>query len=191
MTTESQIKNTLDLFEEITGEAKSLFLKKAEDYGSSWRILRLPSITDQIFIKAKRIRSIQDSGKQLVDDPIRDEFIGIINYSVMALMQIKLIDEDETDLELSVDELEMRYNMVISDIRVLLVNKNTDYGEAYRDMRIPSIVDIILMKLIRIKQIEKNGGKTQVSEGVDAGYQDLINYGVFALILINSIDEEG
>lgn len=191
-----EIMTTHGHFEEITKEAKYLFVEKGKDYGTSWRILRLPSITDQIYIKVARIRAIQIAGKQKVKDPIRDEFIGIINYSLMALMQINFIDQKINILDMELDGVNMLYDTVVSDIRVLLADKNHDYGEAWRDMRIPSIVDIMLMKLIRIKQIEDNFGETLVSEGVDAGYKDLVNYAVFALILMseqpsNGISETG
>jgi hypothetical protein len=158
-----------------------LFEKKTRDYGTAWRILRLPSITDQIFIKAQRIRSIQEKGTQKVDDPIRDEFIGIINYCIMALMQINL--NDKVSLELSFEELEPTYDRVVNETFGLLQQKNHDYGEAWREMRVTSITDIILMKLLRVKQIEDNLGKTLISEGVKANYQDMINYSVFAMIL--------
>lgn len=159
---------------------KSLFEKKTRDYGTAWRVLRLPSITDQIFIKAQRIRSIQEKGIQKVDDPIRDEFIGIINYCIIALIQIRL--ERSANLEMSFEELEPLYDQAAKETFELLQNKNHDYGEAWRDMRVTSITDIILMKLLRVKQIEDNQGKTLVSEGVKANYQDMINYSVFALI---------
>lgn len=159
---------------------KSLFEKKTRDYGTAWRILRLPSITDQIFIKAQRIRSIQEKGIQKVDDPIKDEFIGIINYCIIALIQIQL--EKSTDMDIKFEDLEPLYDRAVQETFDLLQNKNHDYGEAWRDMRITSITDIILMKLLRVKQIEDNQGKTLVSEGVKANYQDMINYAVFAMI---------
>ena len=162
---------------------RSLFEKKTRDYGTAWRILRLPSITDQIFIKAQRIRSIQEKGVQKVDDPIRDEFIGIINYCVMALIQVKLASS--ASLEMSFEELAPLYDDAVNETYELLQNKNHDYGEAWREMRVTSITDIILMKLLRVKQIEDNQGKTLVSEGVKANYQDMINYSVFAMILSN------
>ena len=162
---------------------RSLFEKKTRDYGTAWRILRLPSITDQIFIKAQRIRSIQEKGIQKVDDPIRDEFIGIINYCVMALIQVKLASS--ASLEMSFEELAPLYDDAVNETYELLQNKNHDYGEAWREMRVTSITDIILMKLLRVKQIEDNQGKTLVSEGVKANYQDMINYSVFAMILSN------
>ena len=157
-------------------------MNKASDYGTAWRILRLPSITDQIFIKANRIRSIQDKGVNKVGEAITDEFIGIINYCLIALIQIELDDDDR--LELKVEELMSLYDQFVENTRQLLENKNHDYDEAWRDMRVSSITDIILMKLFRVKQIEDNAGKTKVSEGVDANYMDMINYAVFALILL-------
>ena len=165
----------------MIGICRSLFLKKTADYGTAWRILRLPSITDQIYIKAQRIRSIQEKGTQKVNDPIRDEFIGIINYCIMALIQIKL--NNSSLIDLTVDEVQPLYDEGVNETFELLQNKNHDYGEAWRDMRVTSITDIILMKLLRVKQIEDNAGKTLVSEGVKANYQDMINYAVFAMIL--------
>lgn len=173
-------KATEEAYKEIISECKKLFEDKTKDYGTAWRILRLPSITDQIFIKAQRIRSIQEKGRQKVEDDIRGEFIGIINYCIIALMQIQLVKEEE--MELSWDHLEPLYAQAADSTLKLLQNKNHDYGEAWREMRISSITDIILMKLLRVKQIEDNEGNTIVSEGVDANYQDMINYSVFCLI---------
>lgn len=175
------IEKTSAEYREVIATCKSLFEKKTRDYGTAWRILRLPSITDQIFIKAQRIRSIQEKGTQKVDDPIRDEFIGIINYCIMALMQMRL--EHNPSLELTFEELEPVYDLVVKETFELLEQKNHDYGEAWREMRITSITDIILMKLLRVKQIEDNLGRTLISEGVKANYQDMINYSVFAMIL--------
>ena len=154
--------------------------RKTRDYGTAWRILRLSSITDQIFIKAQRIRSIQEKGAQKVDDPIKDEFVGIINYCIIALIQMSL--ENSSNMDMKFEELEAHYDKAATDTFNLLQNKNHDYGEAWREMRVTSITDIILMKLLRVKQIEDNQGKTIVSEGVAANYQDMINYAVFALI---------
>jgi len=179
------ISNTQSQYREVISTCKDLFLNKTRDYGTAWRVLRLPSITDQIFIKAQRIRSIQEKGVQKVGDPIRDEFTGIINYCVIALIQLAL--EGSTKTELTTEEVMPLYDGVIEETQQLLHNKNHDYGEAWREMRISSITDIILMKLMRVKQIENNEGKTTVSEGVKANYQDMINYAVFALILM---DEE-
>lgn len=157
-------------------------MHKASDYGTAWRILRLPSITDQIFIKANRIRSIQEKGVNKVGEAINDEFIGIINYCLIALVQIELSDDER--MEIPVDELMKLYDKFVDNTMGLLENKNHDYDEAWRDMRVSSITDIILMKLFRVKQIEDNQGQTKVSEGIDANYMDMINYSVFALILL-------
>jgi Domain of Unknown Function (DUF1599). len=170
-------------YREVIATCKTLFEKKTRDYGTAWRILRLSSITDQIFIKAQRIRSIQEKGSQKVGDTIKDEFIGIVNYCLIALMQIKLADSEKLDLKF--EELERLYEEAADETFNLLQNKNHDYGEAWREMRVTSITDIILMKLLRVKQIEDNAGKTLVSEGVKANYQDMINYSVFALIKLN------
>jgi len=173
-------EKTASEYKQVITTCKALFLKKTKDYGTAWRILRLPAITDQIFIKAKRIRSIQEKGSQRIDDPITDEFIGIINYCVIALLQMKL--EGSAKTELTVDEVEPLYTAAIDETFNLQQDKNHDYGEAWRDMRVESMTDIILMKLLRVKQIEDNEGKTLVSEGVKANYQDMINYAVFCLI---------
>ncbi len=177
------IEKTAQEYRDVIALCKSLFENKTRDYGTAWRILRLPSITDQIYIKAQRIRSIQEKGTQKVEDPIKDEFVGIINYCVMALMQAEL--KDASDVEMTFDELEPLYDRIVNDTFDLLQNKNHDYGEAWRGMRVTSITDIILMKLLRVKQIEDNKGRTLVSEGVKANYQDMINYSVFAMILLN------
>jgi hypothetical protein len=176
------IEKTSTEYQAVVSTCKALFEKKTRDYGTAWRILRLPSITDQIFIKAQRIRSIQEKGVQKVDDSIKDEFIGIINYCIIALMQIEL--EDLTDVDFNFETIQPYYDKAVMETFRLLQNKNHDYNEAWRNMRITSITDIILMKLIRVKQIEDNQGKTVVSEGVKANYQDMINYAVFAMILM-------
>lgn len=181
METQTSIEYT-----QVINRCKELFRKKTLDYGTAWRILRLSSITDQIFIKAQRIRSIQELGIQKVSDPIEDEFVGIINYCLLALVQISL-NEDKR-LEIPYDELEPLYDRWAADTKALLENKNHDYGEAWRDMRVSSMTDIILMKLYRIKQIEDNQGKTLVSEGIEANYQDMINYAVFCMIKMKSND---
>lgn len=177
------IEKTAHEYKSIISTCKSLFEKKTRDYGTAWRILRLSSITDQIFIKAQRIRSIQEKGVQKVDDPIKDEFVGIINYCIIALIQIEL--GNTPDVEIPFEKLEPLYDGAVNETFDLLQNKNHDYGEAWRDMRVTSITDIILMKLYRVKQIEDNQGKTLVSEGVKANYQDMINYAVFAMILLD------
>lgn len=175
--------NTIGEYKEVIEACKAIFKKKTQDYGTAWRILRLPSITDQIYIKAQRIRSIQDKGAQKVADDIQGEFIGIINYCLMALMQQELPQNEQ--MELDYEELEPLYDKWVENTLQLLTNKNHDYGEAWRNMRVSSITDIILMKLLRVKQIEDNQGRTLISEGVVANYQDIINYSVFALILLN------
>jgi hypothetical protein len=175
--------NTEKEYRSIIKTCKNLFDKKNHDYGTSWRILRLPSITDQIFIKANRIRSIQMKGQQKVADDIKGEFIGIINYCVMALIQCELGENYEMDL--SATQVSDLYQKHVDETIALLMDKNHDYDEAWRSMRVSSITDIILMKLFRTKQIEDNQGVTLVSEGVEANYQDMINYAVFALILMN------
>ncbi|MEY4986969.1 MAG: hypothetical protein RL567_748 [Bacteroidota bacterium] len=167
-------------YRQVISYCKALFDKKNKDYGTSWRILRLPSLTDQIFIKAQRIRSIQDKGAQRIEDGIEGEFIGIINYCIIALIQKSLESSDQ--MEFSPEELSGFYDQQVEATLELLRNKNHDYGEAWRDMRISSMTDLILMKIFRTKQIENNQGVTLVSEGVEANYQDMLNYAVFCLI---------
>ncbi|CAN5433091.1 DUF1599 domain-containing protein [soil metagenome] len=174
------ILKTSTQYKEVISACQELFAKKTRDYGTAWRVLRLPSITDQIYIKAQRIRSIQEKGEQKVEDSISDEFIAIVNYCVMALIQMKL--EGTSELEMKAEEAVPLYESAVKETYSLLENKNHDYGEAWREMRVSSITDIILMKLLRVKQIEDNGGKTLVSEGIKANYQDMINYAVFCLI---------
>jgi hypothetical protein len=183
------IEKTAIEYKQVIATCKALFTKKTRDYGTAWRILRLPSITDQIFIKAQRIRSIQEKGVQKINDPVTDEFIGIINYCIIALIQMELVDSTKT--EMTVEELEPLYDRAVNETFALQQDKNHDYGEAWRDMRVSSITDIILMKLLRVKQIENNDGKTLVSEGVKANYQDMINYAVFALILLKAAEQPG
>jgi hypothetical protein len=167
-------------YRQVISYCKALFDKKNKDYGTSWRILRLPSLTDQIFIKAQRIRSIQEKGAQRIEDGIEGEFIGIINYCIIALIQKSLESSDQ--MEFSPEELSAFYDQQVETTLELLRNKNHDYGEAWRDMRISSMTDLILMKIFRTKQIENNQGVTLVSEGVEANYQDMLNYAVFCLI---------
>ena len=169
-------------------KSKDIFLKKMEDYGTAWRILRTSSITDQIFIKAKRIRSIEQKVEQRVNEGIEPEFMGVVNYAVIALMQLEIgelvmKEEEDTKIpELQKDHVESRYDFHIVCAYDLMSDKNHDYDEAWRDMRISSLTDLILMKLLRIKKIENNKGKTLISEGVNANYYDIINYAIFALI---------
>lgn len=172
-------------YNQVIEVCKEVFEKKTKDYGTAWRILRLPSLTDQIYIKAQRIRSIQEKGKQQVQDTIADEFVGIINYCIMAIIQSEL--RDHSKLEMSFSELEPLYDGIAHETLELLKNKNHDYGEAWRDMRVSSMTDLILMKLLRVKQIEDNEGKTLISEGIKANYQDMINYAVFSLIKLNFV----
>ncbi len=169
-------------FDKIIEKCEDLFKKKMQDYGAAWRILRLPSLTDQIFIKANRIRSIQEKKEMKVQEAIDGEFIAIINYSAIALIQLDLGVADQPDLE--VEEAVKYYQDYVAKAKSLMQNKNHDYGEAWRDMRVSSITDMILQKILRIKQIEDNQGKTIVSEGLDANYFDMLNYAVFALILL-------
>lgn len=178
--------NTNDQYDQVIDICKKLFEKKTRDYGTAWRILRPSSITDQIFIKASRIRSIQESGNQKIDDPIEDEFIGMINYAIMGLIQLKF-EGGSQPIDMDLDQVMDFYDEETKIIRILLNRKNHDYGEAWRSMRISSIVDLILMKIHRIKSIEDNQGKTEVSEGIDAGYQDIVNYSVFSLILMGKV----
>lgn len=174
------MENTSREYDSVIAVCRNLFANKMKDYGSAWRILRLPSLTDQIFIKAQRIRSLQENDVRKVDEDEISEFIGIINYSVMALIQLELGVADQPDL--SADKAVSLYDDKINLTKNLMLAKNHDYGEAWRDMRVSSLTDLILQKLLRVKQIEDNKGKTIVSEGIDANYQDMINYAVFALI---------
>ncbi len=155
-------------------------MKKTRDYGTAWRILRPSSITDQIFIKAQRIRTLEEKQVSKVGDDITGEYIGIVNYCVIAMMQLD--STDETSYELDPELVEMMFDSKVTETRDLMFAKNHDYGEAWRDMRISSLTDLILMKILRVKQIEDNEGKTLASEGVKANYQDMLNYAVFALI---------
>ena len=175
--------NTSNQYDLVVEQCRNLFTKKMSDYGSAWRILRLPSLTDQIFIKAQRIRQLQENDVRKVDEDEKSEFIGIINYSIMALIQLELGVVENPDL--SSEEATELYDKHILITKELMENKNHDYGEAWRDMRVSSLTDLIIQKLLRVKQIEDNEGKTLVSEGIDANYQDMINYAVFAMIHLN------
>ena len=175
--TESEYKQVIAL-------CKDVFEKKTKDYGTAWRILRLSSLTDQLFIKAQRIRSIQEKGEQKIEDDINNEFVGIINYAIIAIVQEGL-DKNEA-LEIPYSTLEPMYEQTVHETLNLLLAKNHDYGEAWRDMRVSSMTDLILMKLYRVKQIEDNQGKTIISEPVKANYQDIINYAVFCLIKLKN-----
>ncbi len=179
--------DTSQQYDAVTEECRQLYAKKMEDYGAAWRILRLPSLTDQIFIKAQRIRSIEEKGRQMVGDNLRGEFVGILNYSVMALIQLELGVAEQVDI--NAHEAQVLFDKYIAEAKALMERKNHDYGEAWRDMRISSFTDLILQKLLRVKQIEDNKGKTLVSEGLDANYFDMINYAVFALIQMNEKEQ--
>lgn len=172
--------NTSEEYNSVIETCRSLFINKMKDYGSAWRILRLPSLTDQIFIKAQRIRGLQQNDERKVDEGEVSEFIGIINYSIMALIQLEKGVVEQPDM--SLEEATKQYDKHVAVTKQLMLDKNHDYGEAWRDMRVSSLTDLILQKLLRVKQIEDNQGKTLVSEGIDANYQDMINYAVFAMI---------
>ena len=176
------MQDTSKQYDTVIESCKDIFLKKSEDYGTSWRVLRTISVVDQILIKAQRIRTIQQKGTQRIDDDITAEFRGIINYGVIGLIQLQLPDSERE--EIPIHELTGLYNNKISTAKKLMLDKNHDYGEAWREMSQESFVDLILMKLQRIKQILANDGQTLISEGIDANYLDIINYAVFALILI-------
>ena len=175
------MNETIVEYDSIIKKCEDIFAKKMKDYGSAWRILRISSLTDQIFIKAQRIRSIESKGTQKIDEGVINEFIGIVNYSVIGLIQIDLgVSEQPEDLKF--EKVMNLFNKHVLSSKDLMVNKNHDYGEAWRDMRVSSLTDLILQKLLRVKQIEDNKGSTIMSEGIDANYLDMLNYAVFALI---------
>lgn len=176
-------------YDEVIGSCRKVFMDKAADYGTSWRVLRLVSVTDQLFIKARRIRTLQEKQTQKIGDDIRSEFKGILNYSVIGLIQIKLADHPSEELDLKT--LESLYDAAIAEARQLMLNKNHDYGEAWRDMSQESFADLILVKLKRIRQMLANNGVTRVSEGIDANLLDILNYAAFALILIGEGKHQG
>lgn len=176
------MNTTSQEYDNVIATCRSLFVNKMKDYGSAWRILRLPSLTDQIFIKAQRIRGLQENDVRKINEGETGEFIGIINYSIMALVQLELGVAEQPDLDVA--KATQLFDAKIKLTKELMQDKNHDYGEAWREMRVSSLTDLILQKLLRVKQIEDNKGKTLVSEGIDANYQDMINYAVFALILM-------
>lgn len=180
--------DTIRQYSEALEECKNIFLKKTKDYGTSWRVLRSKSITDQIFIKAQRIRSIDEKGIQKVNESIEHDFMAMVNYGIIALIQLEMGGNGK--LELTVVETEELFDGKSETIKKLMVNKNHDYGEAWRDMRVSSFTDLILMKLQRIKQIENNEGKTIISEGIDSHYSDIVNYAIFALIKLKEINRK-
>ena len=178
------MEKTIHEYDLAMVKCKDIFIKKMKDYGCAWRILRLSSLTDQIFIKAQRIRSIEmNEGRQKVGEDIRNEFIGIVNYYIIALIQLEKGIAEQPDMD--TEEVDVMYNNLAQEANDLMQAKNHDYGEAWRDMRVSSLTDLILQKLLRVKQIENNKGKTLISEGIDANYFDMINYAIFALIKLN------
>lgn len=176
------VQDTLSQYNKAISKAQRVFENKTRDYGTSWRIMRVPSLTDQIFIKAQRIRTIDSKGTQMIEDAVSDEFVGIINYCVIALIQIRM--PEDGPMELKLEDAVTRYNEVVNITRDLMIKKNHDYGEAWRDMRVSSFTDLILMRVLRIRQIEDNKG-TLFSEGIDSNLMDIINYSVFALIKLD------
>lgn len=182
------MKNTKDKYLKIVSKCKEIFLKKNKDYGMSWVVLRLPSLTDQIFIKATRIRTIEESNKNLVGDSIESEYESIVNYCIMALISCKhTLDYNNP---ISISELERLYDKYIMETFDLMLQKNTDYGEVWRQMRNTSLTDLIITKILRIKQIEDNNGITEVSEGAFSNYQDILNYSIFSIIKITELRDE-
>lgn len=178
--------DTSTQYDRVIGHCQQLFKKKTADYGTAWRIMRLPSITDQLYIKAQRIRTLEEKRVSKVGDGIQDEYIGIVNYCIIAIMQLAMTDNRNENLPLT--EVIERYNQVVAETKELMFAKNHDYGEAWRDMRLTSLTDLILTKIYRVKQIENNDGQTVASEGVKANYQDMLNYAVFALIKMGLAD---
>jgi hypothetical protein len=176
----AHLNHTSEQYDQQIALCRDVYAKKTKDYGTSWRVLRPKSLTDQLFIKAQRIKTLEESTERKVDEGIEPEFIGLMNYAVMGLIQIKL--GDDKNLELPEKKALELYDTEVAAIKTLMLAKNHDYGEAWRDMRVSSFTDLILMKLLRIKQIEGNKGKTIISEGIDAGYMDIVNYAIFALI---------
>lgn len=183
MTKQDPVQQSLIQYDAVIARCRDLFLSKNQDYGTAWRVLRLSSLTDQIYIKASRIRNIEEQGIQKVNEGVESEYVGIINYGLMALIQHALEGDDRMDIP--TEELTRLYDASVIATRVLFEAKNHDYGEIWRDMRISSYTDLILMKLLRIKQIEDNEGQLLASEGVDANYMDIINYCIFALIRLD------
>jgi hypothetical protein len=180
--TKDWVESTLSQFDHILGRCREIFLHKQQDYGTSWRIFRPSSLTDQLFIKAKRLRSIEEKGAQQVDDPLEGEYMGLINYSLLAIIQLQL--PEDAPLQLDTAMVAQYYDAEVTKTRELLARKNHDYGEVWRELRLSSITDLMLAKLLRIRQIEGNAGRTLVSEGPAENYRDIVNYAVFALILL-------
>lgn len=181
------MSKTVEQYTKVISICREIFQKKTRDYGTAWRILRSSSLTDQIFIKAQRIRTIQETGENKVGEDISDEFIGIVNYCVIALVQLE--EGENLPIELSEKQALSYYDKYTDKALRLMQKKNHDYGEAWRDMRISSLTDLILMKILRTKQIEDNSGKTLISEGIDANYYDMLNYAIFSLIHLTTTKE--
>jgi hypothetical protein len=182
------MSKTSQQFDSVIKQCKDIFVKKMLDYGSAWRVMRTPSIVDQIFIKTQRIRTIDDKGTQKIKEDIGSDYIGIVNYSIIGLIQLEL--QNDTRLDISVEEAGKLFDKIAAQAKGLMENKNHDYGEAWRDIRIGSFADLILMKLLRVRQIEDHKGKTLISEGIDANYLDTINYAVFALIKLSEKENQ-
>ena len=178
------MSKTSQQFDSIVKQCKDIFIKKMLDYGSAWRVMRNPSIVDQIFIKTQRIRTIDDKGTQKIKEDIGSDYIGIVNYSIIGLIQLELELAGDTRQEISVEEAGKLFDKFALQAKSLMENKNHDYGEAWRDLRLGSFADLILQKILRMRQIDDHKGKTLISEGVDANYHDMINYAIFALIKI-------
>ena len=176
----SQSQPTIDQFDRAIEQCRTLFVMKLQDYGAAWRLMRPTSLTDQILIKAKRIRTLETKGHAMIDEGILPEFIGIVNYGIIAQIQLKLGASDHKDI--TPDEATALYDNYMSTTRELMIRKNHDYDEAWRDMRVSSYTDLILMKVMRTKEIEDNLGETTVSEGIDANYMDMVNYSIFGII---------
>jgi hypothetical protein len=179
-----KMSKTSKEYTNVINDCREIFVKKTKDYGTAWRILRPSSLTDQIFIKAQRIRTIQETGNNKVGESIEGEFVAIVNYCLMALIQ--LLETDLKKMEISPIDATKLYDKYSKEAHDLMLKKNHDYGEAWRDMRVSSLTDLILMKILRVKQIENNSGATLISEGIDANYHDMLNYSVFALIHLNN-----
>lgn len=177
------MQNTEEQFDMVINTCREIFVSKNKDYGPSWRILRPSSLTDQIFIKAQRVRSVQEAKVQLVEDNLADDFVGIVNYGIMALINLEMGADMDTNPDF--EEVLAAYDTQLNKTKDLMLRKNHDYGEAWREMRISTYVDFILMKILRTKQIEENDGETIISEGLDANYMDMINYAIFALIRLH------
>ncbi len=183
-----KLSKTIEQYNTAFDAAFDVFIKKTKDYGTSWRVFRIQSITDQLYIKAKRIRTIDEKGVQKIGDSVDSEFMACVNYGVMGLIQLEI--DESTPLDLDQDEATKLYNDTRQTITDLMLAKNHDYGEAWRDMRISSFTDMILTKLHRVKQIEENKGATLISEGIDGHYQDIVNYALFALIKLEEAKQK-